>query len=124
MVGFVPRRRASNPRPPPNIGFVPRQRGRIPPTITQHWVRSALAACLDGAKAPEYVGKAEFISNRGAARELLGRFDDASLAAAGQFIVQVVDAIEAGFAGRAPLALLLQLDEQGRAAEVRAAVAA
>jgi hypothetical protein len=33
----------------------------------------------------------------------------------------VVDAIDAGFAGRAPLALLLQLDAQGRATEVRAA---
>ena len=93
--------------------------GAVDRTLT-----AALAACLDGAKAPEYVGKAEFISNRGAARELLARFDDASLGAADQFIGQVVDAIEAGFAGRAPLALLLQLDEQGRAAEVRAAVPA
>lgn len=82
---------------------------------------TTVAACLDTAKVPDYVGKAEFVANRNAARELLARLDEASHAAAGQFLGQVVDAIEAGFAGRAPLALLLQLDAQGRATEVRAA---
>lgn len=84
-------------------------------------VAAALAACIDAAKVPDYVGKAEFVANRSAARELLARFDEASHVAAGQFLGQVVDAIDAGFAGRAPLALLLQLDAQGRATEVRAA---
>lgn len=82
-----------------------------------------LATCIDGAKTPDYVGKAEFVTNRSAARELIARLDEAPLAAAGQFIGQVVDAIDAGFAGRAPLGLLLRLDGQGRAAEVRCAAA-
>jgi hypothetical protein len=88
---------------------------------TDRALAARLAACIDGAKVPDYVGKAEFVANRSAARELLGRLDEAPFAAAGQFIGQVVDAIDAGFAGRAPLALLLQLDGQGRATELRSA---
>ncbi|MBX3606883.1 MAG: hypothetical protein KF788_16510 [Piscinibacter sp.] len=83
-----------------------------------------LDTSLEGAAVPDYVGKAEFVANRNAARELLGKLDEAGLAEAGEFIGRVVESIEAGFAGRAPLALLLQLDAQGRAAEVRAAAAA
>lgn len=91
---------------------------------TEHALGAALAACLEEAKVPDYVGKAEFLAQRSAVRELLGRLDEASLAAASQFVSQVIHAIEAGFAGRAPLALLLQLGDDGRAAEVRAAVPA
>ncbi|WP_127997323.1 hypothetical protein [Piscinibacter defluvii] len=88
-----------------------------------HALLQRLDQGIEAAKAPDYVGKAEFLANRTAARELLGKLDDSALLAGSAFVDQVHEAVEAGFAGRAPLTLLLQLDEQGRVAEVRTASA-
>lgn len=80
-----------------------------------------LRACLDGAKVPDYVGKAEFVANRTAARELLQKIEAESLQPAVQYLAQVVAAIDAGFSGRAALGLLLRLDAQRHAVELRVA---
>lgn len=79
----------------------------------------ALGRCIDAAPVPDYVGKAEFVANRQAARELLQRIATESLEAAATQLAQAADAIGAGFAGDAPLALLLKLDAHGRPAELR-----
>jgi len=78
-----------------------------------------LKGCIDGAKVPDYVGKAEFIANRSAARELLQRIDAESLEPAGQQLTRAAEAIEAGYAGEAALELLLRLDSAGQPAELR-----
>lgn len=80
----------------------------------------ALQSAADAAKAPDYVGKAEFVANRSAVRELLQRIAAEPLEPARQHLGRAEQVIDAGFAGNAALALLLRLDAQGRAAEVRA----
>lgn len=87
---------------------------------TDHELAGRLGTAIDGAKVPDYVGKAEFIANRTAAREQLQKIETEPLDAAANYLGEVVDAIDAGFAGRATLALLLRLDAQHRAVELRA----
>jgi hypothetical protein len=82
---------------------------------------AALAASLDAAKAPDYVGKAEFNANRNAARELLGSLAPETLAAPGATVRHAIAALDAGFAGRAAQALLLKVDAAARVVEVREA---
>lgn len=79
----------------------------------------ALGRGIDAAPVPDYVGKAEFLANRQAARELLQRIATESLEPAASQLVNAADAIAGGYAGDAPLALLLRLDAHGRPAELR-----
>lgn len=82
-------------------------------------IATATQACLDAAKAPDYVGKAEFNANRNAARELLAGFDAAAFAAAQAALAHATAALAAGFAGQAAQALLLRVDAAARVVEVR-----
>lgn len=82
---------------------------------------TALSAALDNAKAPDYVGKAEFNANRNAARELLPSLAPAALAAPSTALAHAAAALEAGVAGRAAQALLLKVDAAARVIEVREA---
>jgi hypothetical protein len=79
-----------------------------------------IKTAIDGAKAPDYVGKAEFVTNRNAARELLQKIEAEPLEPAVRHLAEAGDTIAAGFAGRASLALLLRLDGQHHAVELRA----
>jgi hypothetical protein len=78
-----------------------------------------LRASIDAAKPPDYVGKAEFIAQRTAARELLAGFDAGSFAPAGAALARAQAALAAGFGAGAAQTLLLRLDDGGRVAEVR-----
>jgi hypothetical protein len=80
---------------------------------------ATLENCLETAKLPDYVGKAEFIANRNASRELLKRIAAEPFAPAVQQLGEAAAAIDAGFAGDAALALLLRLDVRGEAVELR-----
>jgi hypothetical protein len=80
---------------------------------------ATLSACIDGAKVPDYVGKAEFIAHRSAARELIVTIESETLDAAAQALAAGALALDAGLPGQGELALLLQLDAQGRVTEVR-----
>lgn len=80
---------------------------------------ATLIACLDAAKAPDYVGKAEFNANRTAAREVLANLNGAALGAAQAALAQAAAALDAGFAGRAAQSLLLRVDAAARVVEVR-----
>lgn len=78
-----------------------------------------LAGCLERARPPEYVGKAEFNSHLAAAREMLDAIVADSLAAASTALARAGTELGAPPIDAAPVALLLQLDAQGRVAAVR-----
>lgn len=80
---------------------------------------TALGACIDVAKTPDYVGKAEFNANRSAAREVLAGFDTGGFAAAQASLERAGAALDAGFAGRVAQTLLLRLDAAARVVDVR-----
>lgn len=82
---------------------------------------TVLSAALDNAKAPDYVGKAEFNANRNAARELLPSLAPAALAAPSTALAHAATTLEVGVAGRAAQALLLKVDAAARVIEVREA---
>jgi hypothetical protein len=80
---------------------------------------AALGACVDAAKAPDYVGKAEFNANRNAVREILAGFDAGAFAAAQAALERATAALDAGFAGRVAQALLVRVDAASRVVDVR-----
>lgn len=80
---------------------------------------AALARCLDDAKAPDYVGKAEFMANAAAAHELVEAFATDTMDAAGASLARADAAFAAPRMDETPLALLLRLDAQGRVLAVR-----
>lgn len=86
---------------------------------SDHRIASAILTCVDGAKAPDYVGKAEFMSNRTAARELLAAMDPGALSAARESLARATAALAAGFSGHAAQILLLRVDGSARVVEVR-----
>jgi len=80
---------------------------------------AALDACVAAAKVPDYVGKAEFIANRSAARELSDTIKADALAGAAAALTKASAALAAGFAGHGAHRLLLRLDGAGRVLELR-----
>jgi hypothetical protein len=82
---------------------------------------AALSRCLDEAKAPEYVGKAEFTTNLVAGRELVEAIAKDALTVAGASLARAGAALVAPRADEDPLALLLQVDAQARVLAVREA---
>ena len=80
---------------------------------------ATLAACLERARPPDYVGKAEFNSHLAAAREMLDGLVKDSLAAASASLARAGAEFAAPPIDEPPMALLLQLDAQGRVAAVR-----
>jgi len=110
---------------------------RWPDTYVDEWARSAealgatdlprsaaglaeaLDACIAAAKVPDYVGKAEFVANRTAARELSDTIKADPLAGAAAALAKASAALAAGFAGHTAHRLLLRLDGAGRVLELR-----
>ena len=84
-------------------------------------IAGVITACVESAKAPDYVGKAEFVANRTAARGLLAAMDPGALAAARASLARAAQALAAGFAGHVAQALLLRVDGAARVVEVREA---
>lgn len=80
---------------------------------------ATIAVCLERARPPEYVGKAEFNSHLAAAREMVDTLVKDSLSAAAASLARAGAEFAAPPIDGAPLALLLQLDAQGRVAAVR-----
>lgn len=80
---------------------------------------AALSRCLDEAKAPDYVGKAEFTANLHAARELVQAIETDALAGASASLVRAGEASVAPRVDVQPLALLMQVDAQARVVAVR-----
>ncbi len=82
-------------------------------------IAGVITARVEAAKAPDYVGKAEFIANRTAALDVLAALEPSALAAARESLARAAAALAAGFAGHAAQALLLRVDGAARVVEVR-----
>lgn len=80
---------------------------------------ASLARCIENAKAPDYVGKAEFNANRHAAQELLVALDADAMLGAAEALAQAGAKLQAEAADAPALALLLQLDGEGHVVAVR-----
>lgn len=80
---------------------------------------AALTTCLDQAKAPDYVGKAEFTTHLQAARELLAGIAKDTMTGAATSLDRAAAELSAPAVDEPPLALLLQLDAQGHVVAVR-----